>query len=219
MGQQLELDLVHPDNGEGGLVNTLPGYGITQGSMGQFRSGTSRSEIANENYAALERIVTGLNNSTVPHDILVMLNSAEILALYAGVGQLINPNHRPSDISGVNQEEFMAMDFEDQISSLVGYGMETYSGVRTMRRRGFTDHPTNPGQLKERMATIDDEARDQFAESLQQPLRRIRGQQDPDSTLYNPDIEGKKDHTARKKYVAHISDRLKRMYDRNTQRT
>jgi hypothetical protein len=189
------------------IVNSKKAYGITETGMSYLKNHNPT------NYNALERILSGIHNCDVPHKILRELNSSEILALYLGVGQLKTYNYIPKKDDEIRFVEFMNLEFPEQMSLLVGYGYE-YSGIRVIKGRGYSEHPTKPGDLKRRMNEIHPSLFQEFIDSLGKPTVKS-DKCDKINSYHDPNIDGPKDGVGRKNYIHRIVTEISHIFERN----
>lgn len=135
--------------------NTSPAYGLTTEDMKCFRAKTEDNTTL-DNEQVLENIYYGMHNIDVPHSILELMNTAAILALYAGAGILKRDNrHKTEPVEYGNAE--------DLISILFNHGFP-YKAVNVMKRRGFTEHK---GLMRKRMALVSNADKQAFIESFE----------------------------------------------------
>jgi len=197
------LALNQPDS----KVNSIQTYGITAKDMSCFKNNQQG------NYEALEKILTGMHNSEIPHKILRELNSSEILGLYLGIGQLKTYGKIRKGKDDIRYHAFMTMDFPEQMSILISYAYR-YNGIRIMKERGFTDHPTGKGELKKRMSQMHPSVQQQVIDSLKKPtVKSIK--YDKINGYNDPNVDGPKDYTGRRLYVNHIVKLLDKIYEKN----
>lgn len=189
------------------IINVEPAYGATREDMKCFRSKDK------SNYNALENIVYGLNNCEPPHRMLREMNTSEILGLYLGAGNLKRYGKVASGKQDVKYKEFMQSDFVRQVSLLVSHGYR-YQGIRTMRNRGFKEHPNKRDDMKRRMEGLDYKTKEDFIASLKKPTV-VSDTRDRYNGFGDPNQERLRDWTAKNIYINYIVGRLESLSRKN----
>jgi len=197
-------DIKHESETGSRIVNDVENYGIIKEDLRCFRSK------AKGNYEALEDIFYGIHNIDVPHEQLQRMNSAEILALYLGTGEL----KRNMEIDGTKYIDIINKPIEEIVSKLVNFGFK-YNGIRTMQKRGFVKHDTSRGALKKRMKELPFEVKDEFLSSLKKPYRKSNIDDKIKFEFYDSNVEGHKDYTTKRIYISNIDRIMGNIHHRN----
>jgi hypothetical protein len=123
-----------------------------------------------QNYRGIQLAYSGMQNmesfdglTGVPHEMLVRMKPAEIVALYLRIAEVkINGNNQ--DLAYTPLENFGSV-----IANLVERGYN-YHGMRVMFNK--KSNRTRAGKLTERIQTIMDEDKKRFLNSLYLPFRK-----------------------------------------------
>ncbi len=133
-------------------INESENYGITREALASFRSRSNRQG----NYHGMKLAYYGIQNMVssdgqyldLPHEMLVRMKPADIVALYIGIGEIRTDGHYyPGDVSYKRMVDTSPEDFSDLISELVKIGY-SYAGTKAMSKKLGRDEP---GGLKARM--------------------------------------------------------------------
>ena len=204
------------------LLAMAPEYFSESGSR-------ARRKNPHASYNALECLFYGLNivespgkNIGLPDEALQKMNSSDIIAMYIGIGQVRRHGSMALGKTGISYNELVKLPVEEMVSKLVGHGFR-YSGIRHMRGYGYKDLPTAKGNLKERIAALPDEVKDQLKKAIMyvKPDTGLRKKSDLESFGENDDFrdpnqEQKTDPTARRMYCNWSYSLIKSMYDAKT---
>ncbi len=182
------------------LVNSLLGYGVNEKNLDCFKERDS----FNMNYNMLRQIWLGLNyveteTSGVPHEILSVMNTSEILSLYRGFGKLIRDGHIKKGRRRTKKEELKSMPIEQVISRMISYGCN-HKAMAALTKVGYTQFSTKSRDLAKRIKPLSRQVKDRFMKLLDAPKIKVE------------DLETKED------YITAISSFMQGLYDRNSQK-
>lgn len=165
-------------DGANSILNKLPNYGFAKESLSPFLQKIKKNgKFVNDEKGgyALENVFKGMNNFEsldgrygAAANVLIKMNTSEILALYIGIQQ------KKPNLSSFSKSE--SQNFPEIISELVSAGYE-YRAVQQManQKKGFSEHPTYRGGLIERMRHVPEEDKNKFIKSLSIPYRNFGG--------------------------------------------
>jgi len=163
-------------------------------------------------YDDLRDIFFGMHNIDTPHEMLVMLNPAEILSIYMAVGAIKRSSSQHNDF----------ITRFDNIEELVReFNRITYTGsnLASIKRDAPNPHSDKPGDQKKRIYSLDDEVKRRFIESFKQPyFGSIQEGYYGKGEYPDPAYEGadKPFSKNKKVYSNKIFTLIEGMYERNT---